>query len=42
MAHDKKRTGKTLRFVIPQALGDVVVVDDPGADIVKAAIDSVL
>jgi 3-dehydroquinate synthase len=42
MGHDKKRAGKTLRFVIPQALGDVVVIDDPGRDIVRAALETVL
>ncbi len=41
MAHDKKRTGKKLRFVVPQALGDVVVIDDPGDAIVRRAIASV-
>ena len=30
MTFDKKRSGKTLRFIIPQGLGDVVVIDDPG------------
>ncbi len=38
MGHDKKRAGKTLRFVVPQALGQVVVIDDPGEAVVKAAI----
>ena len=42
MAHDKKRAGKKLRFVIPQALGDVVVIDDPGDAVVRRAITSVL
>ena len=42
MAHDKKRAGKKLRFVIPQALGDVVVIDDPGDAVVRRAIASVL
>ena len=42
MAHDKKRAGKKLRFVIPQALGDVVLIDDPGDAIVRRAIASVL
>jgi len=41
MAHDKKRAGKKLRFVVPQALGDVVVIDDPGDAIVRRAIASV-
>jgi len=42
MAHDKKRAGKKLRFVVPQALGDVVVIDDPGDAVVRRAIASVL
>ena len=42
MAQDKKRSGKKLRFMIPQALGDVVVIDDPGDDVVAQAIASVV
>ncbi len=42
MGHDKKRAGKTLRFVIPQALGDVTLIDDPGPEIVRRAIATVL
>ena len=42
MVHDKKRKGKTLRFVIPQALGDVMVIDDPGEEAVRAAVASVI
>jgi shikimate kinase/3-dehydroquinate synthase len=42
MSHDKKRAGKHLRFIIPQALGDVVVIDDPGEAVVKAAISAVV
>jgi len=42
MGHDKKRAGKTLRFVIPQALGDVVVIDDPGLEVVQQALAHVL
>ena len=42
MLHDKKRSGKTLRFVIPQALGDVVVIDNPGDEYVRAALQRVL
>jgi 3-dehydroquinate synthase len=42
MAHDKKRIGKTLRFIIPQALGDVTIIDDPGEAIVRRAIASVI
>lgn len=42
MFFDKKRSGKTVRFIIPRALGDVVMVDDPGRDIVRRALDTVL
>ena len=42
MGHDKKRAGKTLRFIIPQALGDVVIIDDPGVDWVQDALCKVL
>jgi 3-dehydroquinate synthase len=42
MAQDKKRSGKKLRFIIPQALGDVVMIDDPGEAIVRRAIQSVV
>ena len=42
MGHDKKRAGKTLRFIIPQDLGDVVIIDDPGRPQVLAAINTIL
>ncbi len=42
MGHDKKRAGKMLRFVIPQALGDVVVIDNPGMNYVVDALEQVL
>ena len=42
MGHDKKRAGKTLRFIIPQDLGDVVIIDDPGRPQVLAAVNSIL
>ncbi len=42
MGHDKKRAGKTLRFVIPRDLGDVTIVDDPGREQVLAAMNSIL
>ena len=42
MAHDKKRKGGTLRFIIPKALGDVVIIDNPGEEIVKRAIARVV
>jgi 3-dehydroquinate synthetase len=40
MGHDKKRAGKRLRFIIPQALGDVVMIDDPGEEYVRRAVRS--
>ncbi|MCB9137732.1 MAG: 3-dehydroquinate synthase [Caldilineaceae bacterium] len=42
MRYDKKRAGKTLRFIIPQALGDVVMIDDPGEAAVRRAVESIL
>ena len=39
---DKKRKGKMLRFIIPQEIGDVVIIDDPGAEYVREALASVL
>lgn len=42
MFFDKKRSGKTVRFIIPQALGDVVMIDDPGKDVVRRALDTIL
>ena len=42
MFKDKKRSGRMLRFIIPQAVGDVVIIDDPGEQIVREALASVL
>src|SRR5690606_25274773 len=42
MRFDKKRAGSTLRFIIPQALGDVVIIDDPGPEIVRRALGVIL
>ncbi|MBV7328738.1 3-dehydroquinate synthase [Chloroflexi bacterium TSY] len=42
MRHDKKRKGKTLRFIIPQEIGDVTIIDDPGTDLVRSALAKVL
>ncbi len=42
MLHDKKRSGKLLRFVIPQDLGDVVVIDNPGDAYVREALERIL
>ncbi len=42
MFKDKKRSGRLLRFIIPQAIGDVVIIDDPGEQVVLDALASVL
>ena len=42
MVYDKKRAGKTLRFIVPRALGDVIIIDDPGDAAVRHALHSVL
>lgn len=42
MSHDKKRVGKTLRFIIPQSLGNVTIIDDPGIEVVRQAVESIL
>ncbi len=42
MFQDKKRSGKMLRFIIPQTIGDVVIIDDPGARLVREALTSVM
>ncbi len=42
MFRDKKRSGRMLRFIIPQGIGDVVIIDDPGREIVIDALASVL
>ncbi len=42
MAHDKKRVGKNLRFIVPRAIGDVILIDHPGEDVVKRALGKVL
>jgi len=42
MAQDKKRVGKKLRFVVPQRLGDAAIVDDPGEEVVRNAIATVV
>lgn len=42
MRHDKKRAGKTLRFVVPRALGDVTVIDSPGDAAILQALKSVI
>ncbi len=41
MATDKKRVGKQLRFVLPRALGDVVIADDIPTEAVAAVIEEV-
>lgn len=42
MFQDKKRKGRTLRFIIPQAIGDVAIIDDPGESYARDALASVL
>ncbi|MEZ4672874.1 MAG: 3-dehydroquinate synthase family protein [Caldilineaceae bacterium] len=42
MGHDKKRVGKNIRFIIPQAIGDVVMIDNPGWEYVEAALGKIL
>jgi 3-dehydroquinate synthase len=42
MGHDKKRSGKNLRFVVPRAIGDVIVIDYPGDEEVDLAVRSVV
>ncbi len=38
MAHDKKRVGKNVRFIVPRSIGDVILIDHPGEDVVKRAL----
>ncbi|MFN2201424.1 MAG: 3-dehydroquinate synthase, partial [Caldilineaceae bacterium] len=42
MSNDKKRRGKTLRFVIPHRIGDVDTIDNPGWEVVRGALSAVL
>ncbi len=42
LAHDKKRRGPDLRWVLPRALGDVGVYDDVPDELVEAALAAVL
>ena len=42
LVHDKKRVGKTVRFVVPEAVGKVRLVDDPGREPVLAAFARIL
>ncbi len=42
MAYDKKRRGRVLRFVIPEAIGRVVLIDNPGEPVVRATLARVL
>jgi 3-dehydroquinate synthase len=42
MGHDKKRVGKTIRFIVPQTIGDVTIIDNPGWEYVEAALAKVL
>lgn len=42
MGHDKKRAGRTLRFVLPRDVGDVVTVNNPGDSFVMDALNAVI
>lgn len=42
MFFDKKRQGKTLRFILPTRLGDVQIVNNPGEEFVRRALARVL
>lgn len=42
MQHDKKRTVKNLRFIIPHRLGQVSLIDDPGPRVVGMALAEIL
>ncbi|MCW5854348.1 MAG: 3-dehydroquinate synthase [Anaerolineae bacterium] len=42
MFQDKKKAGGKLRFILPRALGDVVIVGDIPAEAVKAALQAVI
>lgn len=35
--HDKKKVGKTLRFLIPTRIGQVTIINDPGPELVRQA-----
>ncbi len=38
MLHDKKKRGKTLRWILPRAIGDVGIVEDVPEDVVKTVL----
>ena len=40
MAHDKKRRGHALRWVLPYAIGEVEIAEDVPPDIVKSTLHS--
>jgi len=40
MAHDKKRQGRSLRWVLPHAIGDVKITEDVSPDAVKSVLYS--
>jgi len=42
MAHDKKRVGKNLRFIVPRSIGNVITIDHPGEEVVKKALAVVM
>jgi shikimate kinase/3-dehydroquinate synthase len=41
MAHDKKRRGRSLRWVLPRALGEVEIAEDVPLDIVKTVLRTI-
>jgi len=38
MIHDKKKRGKSLRWVLPRAIGEVIITDEVPPDVVKAVL----
>jgi shikimate kinase/3-dehydroquinate synthase len=40
MAHDKKRRGRSLRWVLPRAIGEVEIVEDVPSHVVKSILHS--
>jgi 3-dehydroquinate synthetase len=38
MAHDKKRRGRRLRWVLPRAIGTVEIADDVPPDVVRSVL----
>jgi 3-dehydroquinate synthetase len=40
MAHDKKKRGRTLRWILPRTIGDVEIVDDVPPALVKSVLEA--